>query len=308
MQEVRAIFLRRFLLQNTALEVFLTARSDFWGVSYDFYPFFTQNQFSRYNVRIFRFYDGEKSCSIPATCGDRIKIRFTPEQVTIYRFYRLYRFSKSIIIDACRWCRLGSFSSIPKCPAAGRGAKSPTSTTWCSWTPLQVILVWFPESIIDRYYRSRPNLQWSEPVSRFSLDSGQLWNQGTGPETAQQLSGPVQSKQLGKKCKVYTKFPKKSVQPVGALNETRRETFEERYRSWEHEKIPPFHYGTHYSTAAFTLSWLIRLVKHQPRLILKLLIFVSGTLFHHVPATPGRQIRPPRPNLPLCFRVVEKLS
>ncbi|KAK7475305.1 hypothetical protein BaRGS_00033452 [Batillaria attramentaria] len=46
--------------------------------------------------------------------------------------------------------------------------------------------------------------------------------------------------------------------PIGALNETRRTYFEERYASWEHEQIPPFHYGTHYSTAAFTLNWLIR--------------------------------------------------
>ena len=30
-------------------------------------------------------------------------------------------------------------------------------------------------------------------------------------------------------------------------------------RSWEHDQIPPFHYGTHYSTSAFTLNWLIRL-------------------------------------------------
>ncbi|KAG1699369.1 Neurobeachin [Nymphon striatum] len=45
---------------------------------------------------------------------------------------------------------------------------------------------------------------------------------------------------------------------VGALNPSRRAFFEERYNTWEHEQIPPFHYGTHYSTAAFTLNWLIR--------------------------------------------------
>ncbi|XP_043237730.1 neurobeachin-like isoform X3 [Amphibalanus amphitrite] len=47
--------------------------------------------------------------------------------------------------------------------------------------------------------------------------------------------------------------------PVGALNPTRKSFFEERYNSWEHDQIPPFHYGTHYSTAAFTLNWLLRL-------------------------------------------------
>jgi len=46
--------------------------------------------------------------------------------------------------------------------------------------------------------------------------------------------------------------------PIGALNPSRRAYFEERYNSWEHDSIPPFHYGTHYSTAAFVLNWLIR--------------------------------------------------
>ncbi|CAO1410709.1 unnamed protein product [Diamesa hyperborea] len=47
--------------------------------------------------------------------------------------------------------------------------------------------------------------------------------------------------------------------PIGALNPSRREYFEERYESWDTPGIPPFHYGTHYSTSAFTLNWLIRM-------------------------------------------------
>ncbi|XP_065209719.1 neurobeachin isoform X2 [Planococcus citri] len=47
--------------------------------------------------------------------------------------------------------------------------------------------------------------------------------------------------------------------PIGALNPTRRAYFEDRYTTWDHESIPPFHYGTHYSTAAFVLNWLIRI-------------------------------------------------
>ncbi|XP_073999314.1 A kinase anchor protein rugose isoform X3 [Rhodnius prolixus] len=46
--------------------------------------------------------------------------------------------------------------------------------------------------------------------------------------------------------------------PIGALNPSRKAYFEERYNSWEHDSIPPFHYGTHYSTAAFVLNWMIR--------------------------------------------------
>lgn len=49
-------------------------------------------------------------------------------------------------------------------------------------------------------------------------------------------------------------------QPIGALNPNRRAYFEERFQGWEHDTIPPFHYGTHYSTAAFVLNWMIRVV------------------------------------------------
>ncbi|XP_048589684.1 neurobeachin-like isoform X3 [Nematostella vectensis] len=48
--------------------------------------------------------------------------------------------------------------------------------------------------------------------------------------------------------------------PIGALNPNRHVQFLERYASWdENDDIPPFHYGTHYSTCGFTLAWLIRL-------------------------------------------------
>ncbi|XP_013144824.1 PREDICTED: neurobeachin isoform X2 [Papilio polytes] len=47
--------------------------------------------------------------------------------------------------------------------------------------------------------------------------------------------------------------------PIGALNPSRRAYFEERYSTWEHDSTPPFHYGTHYSTGAFVLNWLVRI-------------------------------------------------
>lgn len=47
--------------------------------------------------------------------------------------------------------------------------------------------------------------------------------------------------------------------PMGALNSKRRAEFVDRYQSWDNPKVPPFHYGTHYSTAAFTLNWLCRM-------------------------------------------------
>ncbi|XP_018416801.1 PREDICTED: lipopolysaccharide-responsive and beige-like anchor protein [Nanorana parkeri] len=47
--------------------------------------------------------------------------------------------------------------------------------------------------------------------------------------------------------------------PVGALNPKRAAFFAERYDSWEDEQVPKFQYGTHYSTASFVLSWLLRM-------------------------------------------------
>uniref|UniRef100_A0A803TAM5 LPS responsive beige-like anchor protein n=1 Tax=Anolis carolinensis TaxID=28377 RepID=A0A803TAM5_ANOCA len=47
--------------------------------------------------------------------------------------------------------------------------------------------------------------------------------------------------------------------PVGALNPKRGAFFAERYETWEDEQVPKFHYGTHYSTASFTLTWLLRI-------------------------------------------------
>lgn len=68
------------------------------------------------------------------------------------------------------------------------------------------------------------------------------------------------------KLKIYIRVYK--LQPVGALNPSRRAYFEERYNSWEHESIPPFHYGSHYSTSAFTLNWLLRLVRKIPHALI----------------------------------------
>ena len=53
-------------------------------------------------------------------------------------------------------------------------------------------------------------------------------------------------------------------QPIGVLNPTRHAQFLERYASWdENDDIPPFHYGTHYSTSGFTLAWMIRVVNNM---------------------------------------------
>uniref|UniRef100_A0A0X3PXG3 Neurobeachin n=1 Tax=Schistocephalus solidus TaxID=70667 RepID=A0A0X3PXG3_SCHSO len=47
--------------------------------------------------------------------------------------------------------------------------------------------------------------------------------------------------------------------PIGALDPARKAFFDDRFASWDDESQPAFHYGTHYSTAAFVLNYLIRL-------------------------------------------------
>ena len=48
--------------------------------------------------------------------------------------------------------------------------------------------------------------------------------------------------------------------PMGCQNAERQMAFEERYNEWDHDdnQNPPFHYGTHYSTSAHVLHFLVR--------------------------------------------------
>lgn len=51
--------------------------------------------------------------------------------------------------------------------------------------------------------------------------------------------------------------------PVGALHHSRLQEFRKRYRSWNDPSIPPFMYGSHYSTAVGTvLFFLVRMLPH----------------------------------------------
>ncbi|KAJ8266692.1 hypothetical protein GJAV_G00133540 [Gymnothorax javanicus] len=47
--------------------------------------------------------------------------------------------------------------------------------------------------------------------------------------------------------------------PIGALNPKRAVFYAERYESWEDDQTPPYHYNNLYSSAAATLSWLVRI-------------------------------------------------
>ena len=50
--------------------------------------------------------------------------------------------------------------------------------------------------------------------------------------------------------------------PMGVQNPDRAELFRMRYEDWEDDEIPAFHYGTHYSSAAIVLHYLIRLAPY----------------------------------------------
>uniref|UniRef100_A0A673C2L9 Neurobeachin n=1 Tax=Sphaeramia orbicularis TaxID=375764 RepID=A0A673C2L9_9TELE len=47
--------------------------------------------------------------------------------------------------------------------------------------------------------------------------------------------------------------------PIGALNPKRAAFYADRYETWEDDQTPPCHYNSHYSTAASTLHWLVRI-------------------------------------------------
>lgn len=66
--------------------------------------------------------------------------------------------------------------------------------------------------------------------------------------------------------------------PVGAQDEVRRAALVERYEDWDTEEtgMPPFHYGSHYSTPGYTLWWLMRL---EP--FTRLFLEMQGGQFDH---------------------------
>ena len=182
--EIRAIFSRRYLLQNTALELFLASRTSIM------FAFPDQTTVKKAIKALPRVGVGIKY-GIPQT---RRASMMSPRQ--------LYRSSNM----TQKWQRreISNFEYLM-----------------------------FLNTIAGRTYNDL-NQYPVFPWVITNYDSHEL-----------DLSSPNNFRDLSK--------------PIGALNHSRREYFEARYSSWEHDQIPPFHYGTHYSTAAFTLNWLIRL-------------------------------------------------
>uniref|UniRef100_A0A6B2KY80 BEACH domain-containing protein n=1 Tax=Arcella intermedia TaxID=1963864 RepID=A0A6B2KY80_9EUKA len=55
--------------------------------------------------------------------------------------------------------------------------------------------------------------------------------------------------------------------PVGCLDAERAQKFKERYECFQDDSVPPFHYGSHYSTAGAVLFYLLRLEPFTSQLI-----------------------------------------
>eukprot|EP00092_Neocalanus_flemingeri_P023594 GFUD01025586.1.p1 GENE.GFUD01025586.1~~GFUD01025586.1.p1 ORF type:complete len:2395 (-),score=541.48 GFUD01025586.1:571-6762(-) len=182
--EIRAIFSRRYLLQNTAIELFLASRTSIM------FAFPDQNSVKKVIKALPRVGVGIKY-GIPQT---RRASMMSPRQ--------LYRSSNM----TQKWQRreISNFEYLM-----------------------------FLNTIAGRTYNDL-NQYPVFPWVITNYDSNEL-----------DLGSPNNFRDLSK--------------PIGALNQSRREYFENRYSAWEHDQIPPFHYGTHYSTSAFTLNWLIRL-------------------------------------------------
>jgi hypothetical protein len=67
--------------------------------------------------------------------------------------------------------------------------------------------------------------------------------------------------------------------PMGALGAARAKEFQNRFEHWDDPNTPPFHYGTHYSSAGGVLSYLIRMEPYT-RYALELQRFVHFVCFY----------------------------
>uniref|UniRef100_A0A8C4X293 Neurobeachin n=1 Tax=Eptatretus burgeri TaxID=7764 RepID=A0A8C4X293_EPTBU len=182
--EIRAVFSRRFLLQNTALEIFMANRT---SVMFNF-----------------------------------------PEHATVKKVvYSLPRVGvgTSYGLPQARRISLGSPRQLFK--------SSNMTQRWQRREISNFEYLMFLNTIAGRTYNDLnqyPVFPWV--LTNYESDELDL----TLPNNFRDLS-----------------------KPIGALNPKRAAFFVEHYETWDDEQIPPFHYGTHYSNANFTLSWLLRI-------------------------------------------------
>ncbi|RHW70921.1 Concanavalin A-like lectin/glucanases superfamily/Beige/BEACH domain containing protein [Trypanosoma brucei equiperdum] len=72
--------------------------------------------------------------------------------------------------------------------------------------------------------------------------------------------------------------------PIGALNEAKERQLRDRYEQWFDKSQPPFHHGTHYSSSAVVMYYLIRLQPFTQRSVRYQggRLDIAGRIFHSV--------------------------
>ncbi|KAL1260987.1 hypothetical protein QQF64_008814, partial [Cirrhinus molitorella] len=181
--EIRAVFTRRFLLQNTALEIFMANRT---SVMFNF-----------------------------------------PDQATV----------KKVVY------------SLP-CVGVGTSYGLPQARRISLATPRQL----FKSSNMTQRWQRR-EISNFEYLMFLNTVAGRTYNDLNQYPVFPWVLTNYESEELD--LTVPGNFRDLS-KPIGALNPKRAVFYADRYESWD-EETPPCHYTTHYSTAASTLHWLVRI-------------------------------------------------
>uniref|UniRef100_A0A671NRY6 Neurobeachin n=1 Tax=Sinocyclocheilus anshuiensis TaxID=1608454 RepID=A0A671NRY6_9TELE len=181
--EIRAVFTRRFLLQNTALEIFMANRT---SVMFNF-----------------------------------------PDQPTV----------KKVVY------------SLP-CVGVGTSYGLPQARRISLATPRQL----FKSSNMTQRWQRR-EISNFEYLMFLNTIAGRTYNDLNQYPVFPWVLTNYESEELD--LTVPGNFRDLS-KPIGALNPKRAVFYADRYESWD-EETPPCHYTTHYSTAASTLHWLVRI-------------------------------------------------
>ncbi|KAM7399046.1 hypothetical protein PAMP_018340 [Pampus punctatissimus] len=226
--EIRAVFSRRYLLQNTAMEVFMANRT---SVLFNFPDQATVKKvvYSLPRVGVGTSY------GLPQ--ARRISLA-TPRQL----------FKSSNMTQ--RWQRreISNFEYLM--------FLNTISDTGCF---AEALALTSPSDVITRSARFRfSNVNVPHPMSeqRHTCWIGRTYNDLNQYPVFPWVLTNYDSEELD--LTLPGNFRDLS-KPVGALNPKRAAFYAERYETWEDDQTPPCHYNSHYSTVASTLYWLIRI-------------------------------------------------
>ncbi|XP_043919368.1 lipopolysaccharide-responsive and beige-like anchor protein [Protopterus annectens] len=232
--EIRAIFSRRYLLQNTALEIFMANRV---AVMFNFSDPAVVKKVVNSLPRV----GAGTNFGLPQT--RRISLA-TPRQL----------FKASNMTQ--RWQRreISNFEYL-------MFLNTIAGIMIYFQFPFLEIFVIFHSGLV---LMSSLDQRIGNKALKCTLDPYLYGTEGWSPDYDLGNWGSINShgtgEHLQEKLRVNGLLPAPLQQgPIGALNPKRAAFFSERYETWEDDQVPKFHYGTHYSTASFALMWLVRL-------------------------------------------------